>query len=242
MRFCLIVLMVILTSCRTAAPSATMIPTSTAVPSALTGRVTILTPPQGAVVYSEVLNISGIVSGLPGDTFMLTLAGPDDETIARAVIHAADEEWRIELPHSYIGEPVEASLIARPADPLVSEIYAQQTIALAGLSYRPEGMFGSITFPVEGSTAGGETLLITGSASGVPEGALTVDLIAEDGQTVTRTYAATVNPYLIDDMPWSAELGTQGYTGPAAIQISAQNDNTIIPLAQIQIMIDTAAG
>ncbi len=242
MRFCLIVLTVILASCRTAAPSATISPTSTAAPLTLTGSVEIHTPPQGAVIYSEVLSISGTGSSLPGDGFLLTLVGPDDEEIARALIPEAEGEWQIELPHSYTGEPIEASLIARPADPLVSGIYSQQTIALAGLSYRPEGIFGSITFPAEGSTVGGETLLVTGSASGVPEGALAVDLIADDGRLVTTMLAATVNPYLIDDMPWSAELGTQGYTGPASIQISAPYDNTVLPLSQIQIMIDTAAG
>jgi hypothetical protein len=61
---------------------------------------------------------------------------------------------------------------------------------------------------------------------------------------VARTDADTSNPYLIDDMPWAAELATNSYIGPATIRLGAFNeaDSTVTPLKAIRVEVDTAAG
>lgn len=237
----MLTVMTLLVACR---PAAVLpIPTTTeATAQPLTGSVEIITPFVGAVIYSELIALSGVATGLPENAFALTLTGPDGEHLAGATVSAASKTWSLELAHTYTGEPIEVTISAQPID--LHGVYTQRTIALAGLSYRPEGMFGSITLPTDGSTIGGEFLLITGTASGVPEYALTIDLIADDGRVVARTYAQTANPYVIDDMPWTAELGINGHFGPATIQLGAQNEaeNTVTPLDSIQIQIETAAG
>ncbi len=241
----LLIVIALLTACRSAAaPTAPAAVTLELSPAALTGSIEIQTPQQGSVIYSELITVSGIAADLPGDAFALTLTGPDGEHLTGATLRGASGSWHIELAHTYTGEPLEITVTAHPLDPTVTGEYAQQTIALAGLNYRPQGIFGSFNLPVDGSTVGGEFLLVTGMASGVPAHALTVDLIAEDGQIISRTAAFTTNPYLIDDMPFTAELALQNHIGPATIQLGALNttDNTITALDSVGVNIDTAAG
>lgn len=238
-----IIMMALLVACRPAAAppdAATLEPTQ--VP--LSGSIAITTPAEGAVIYAELITLAGTASDLPENAFNLVLTGPDGERIAGTTVRDASPSWHIELMHTYTGEPIEVTISAHPLDLTSTGAYARRTIALAGHSYRPEGISGGITLPADGSTVGGEFLLITGTASGVPEYALTIDLIAEDGRLVSRTYAQTSNPYLLDDMPWRAELGINGHYGSATIQFGAQNaaDNTVTPLDNIQVQIETAAG
>lgn len=238
-----LIVMALLVACRPAVttPAAVTLE-STAVP--LSGSVEIMTPLEGSVIYSELIALSGIASDLPGDSFVLNLTGPDGEHIAGTTLRSGSGSWNIELAHTYSGELLEVTISARPLDPTATTTYTQRTIALAGLNYRPEGMFGSITLPADNSTVGGEFLLVTGTASGVPGHALTIDLIAEDGRVIARTHAQTANPYRIDDMPWTAELPTNGHIGPATIQLGTldEADNTVTPLGSIRVNIDTAAG
>lgn len=238
-----LIVMALLVACRpaTVLPTPT-IPEATAQP--LTGSIEIITPFEGAVIYSELIALSGVAAGLPENAFALTLTGPDGEQITTATVRPTSETWSVELAHTYAGEPIEVTISAHPLVPTAARNYTQRTVALAGLDYRPDGAFGSITRPMADSTVGGEFLLINGTASGVPTYALTIDLIADDGRVVSRTYAQTSNPYLIDDMPWTAELGINGHFGPAIIQLGAQNEaeNTVMPLDSIQVQIETAAG
>jgi hypothetical protein len=209
-----------------------------------TGSVEINTPAEGAVIYSEVIALTGTAANLPEDAFALTLTGPDGELIASAAVRGASGSWGIELTHTYNSEPIDVTINAHSLDSSIAGVYAQRSIALAGLSYRPEGMFASIDLPANDSIVGGEFLLVTGTASGVPGYALTIDLIADDGRVIARTYASTANPYLIDDMPWTAELATHNHVGPATIQCGALNEaeNTVVLLDSIHINMDTAAG
>ena len=236
-----LIVMALLVACRPAVVTPitlTIEPTG----AALIGSVEIMTPLEGSVIYSELIALSGVASDLPGDVFALTLTGPDGEHIAGTTVRGASGSWSIELAHTYTGEPLEVTISARPFDTTVTGEYTQRTIALAGLSYRPEGIFGSITLPTDDSTVGGEFLLVTGTASGVAGNDLTIDLIADDGRVIARTYPQTANPYLIDNMPFTAELPTNGHIGPATIQLGALDENTFLPLGSIRVNIDTAAG
>jgi hypothetical protein len=239
-----LIVMALLTACRPAVvtPNAAVTLEPTAAP--LAGSVEMMTPLEGSIIYSELITLSGVAAGLPDDSFRLMLTGPDGEQIAGATVRGASGAWSIELAHSYTGDPIEVAISAQPLDPFIAGEYTQRTIALAGLSFRPEGIFGSITLPADPSTVGGEFLLLTGTASGVPGHALTIDLLADDGSVITRTYASTANPYRIDDMPFTAELATNNHIGPATIQLGAfdEAENTVTPLDSIRVNIDTAAG
>lgn len=234
MRFYPVIIIALLTACQSAAST----PAPASVTPTRTGSIEINAPPEGAVLYSEVIAIRGTVADLPDDAFLLLLTGPDGSTIASAQVRNASTHWQVELPHSYIGEPIEVTIAASPLDPTLPVEYALRTVALAGLSYRPAGAFGSITFPTDGSSVGGESLLIRGTASGVPDNRLSISLIAEDATLLDSQSISIDNPYMIDDVPWSAEVNTNDYTGPARLEAVAGTDL----IAAISVSIGTAAG
>jgi hypothetical protein len=243
MRLCFaLIALALVTACRPEVLSPT--PTTNTSASPLSGNVTIITPAEGSMIYSEILYLSGTANGVPGDRITLIVTGPDGETLAQADTTIKAGQWQVELPHRYNGEPTEVTIRVLPARTSSDTDYTNRIIALADLRYRPDGLFGTITTPVNNSAGGGELLRITGTASGMRADTLSVDLIADEGHIVTRTYASTTNPYRVDVMPFVAELATQNYTGRATIQLGVQNDtdNTVIPLDTISVLIDTAAG
>lgn len=245
MRIDLSAMIFIFTAFAACTPASVPPPASTATPAPmLAGSVQLHNPPQGAVIYAEVMLLQGEATDLPEDQLRLVLTGPEGEIIAGATVQVTAGTWQTLLIHHYNGEPIEVTLSVYPADPAAATPYIQQPIVLAGLRYRPEGASGSILFPAEGDTVGGQMLLVTGTASGVPEHTLTIDLLNEDGQMLTRTYASTTNPYLIDEMPWRAELATHDHIGPATLRLGMldEAENTVFLLDAIDIIIDTAAG
>lgn len=223
----------LLAACRPAAPVATATPTTPE----LIGEVVILSPPAGALIYAEVMRISGTATNVPGDQFELALVGPDETNIADSVIQLDGESWQIELPHHYTAEPIEVTLTARPLDPSINSAYDLVTIALAGLDYRPPGTFGAITLPPDGSAVGGDQIQVAGTASGLPDNQLTLTLLAADGTVIDSQTIIIDNPYRINDLPWRAEISTNGYMGAASLQVSGQQ-----VIAEINLTIDTTAG
>ncbi|MBZ0300021.1 MAG: hypothetical protein K8J31_09785 [Anaerolineae bacterium] len=240
MRACLVLMLLIFTACRPAAPA----PTATPQALLLTEQVNILTPPAGAVIYSELIMISGTGVDLPGDAFALSLIDPDGKVISSTIVRGAAGPWSFELRQDYTGEPLEVTITARPLESGVGGDYAQRTIALAGLEYRPAGSFGRIDQPADESTVGGEILQVNGISSGIESDQILLQLTADNDQEISRQVIAAGNPYRLDEMPWAAEISTERYTGPATLQIKPYNplDEGSITLASVRIMIDAAAG
>lgn len=215
----------------TVAPS----PTAT-----VTGSVTIETPHEGTVIYSEVIYISGTAANVSDNQFDLVLIGPDEAVIASSTVQVSDGgTWEIELPHTYNDTPAEVIMTARARVAGINGDYDAVTIGLAGLDYRPEDTFASVTFPPEGSTAGGEQFPVSGMVSGLTDQQLTVSLLAADGTALDSQTITIDHPYPLDDVPWTGELATAGYTGDATLQISTSDQQT---LDSINIRIETTAG
>ena len=234
MRILFVIVGLIATACQPTVPLATITPTLPA----LTGEVVIRTPPEGALLYAEVIHISGSAAGVPNNQFELTLTGPDTQSIASSTIRLAGDSWRIEMPHRYMGEPIEVTIAARPVDASISSAYDLVTIAIAGLEYRPAGAFGAITFPEDGMSTGGDQIPVAGTASGIINNQLTLTLLSAGGTTVDSQAISLDNAFLIDEMPWSAAVSTNSYTGEAMLQL--ESEEQIIAISRLRI--HNAAG
>lgn len=227
MRRIILAILFFTAACSPTTISSTLTPT---IP-ALEGNVDILYPEDGAVIYSEVMTISGTATT---SDFTLKLIGPDEQVIAQAAGQAGD--WKIELVHGYSGEPIEVNILAVPIDAKTGIDYDIATILLANIDSRPEGIFASITSPAEGDTVGGEMIQVGGMASGLQT--LSIALIGADGATIDSGNITLYNPYVIDNMPWTAEIATNGHTGGMEIRISS-GDNI---LNSVNVNVTTEAG
>lgn len=234
-------LLLLAAACGPGQPEATPTPTAPA----LTGSVAILLPASGAIIYSEVLNVSGTANSLPNNQFTLQLENIDGDTVNQSVITVAENgNWEVELTHGYSGEPSEFTILALPTNGATSDDYDAASVVIAGNSYRPEGTFGSIISPADGSTIGGDSVEVTGTASGLFENEFVLALVDSNGNEVSRQNVTVYNPNFIDDMPWTAELATAGYLGSATIRafaISAR-DGSEIPLDSVSVTVSDAAG
>jgi hypothetical protein len=212
----------------------------------LIGSVTINYPQDGTTVYAEMIYIQGTAEGLPNNTFTMEVVSVDDTIIARVTTTVTDGNWIVELPHQYTGEPVEVTIYAIPTDGDVATDASYDTamIILAGNSYRPEGVFGSITSPVAGGAVGGESIQITGTASGLFENALTLGLYGADGAEISRTFITVMNPYFVDAALWSAELPTNGYVGAGELRASytQASDGKEVVIATVPVTVAQEAG
>ena len=208
----------------------------------LIGDVSIVHPAEGSIIYSELLWVDGETSDWQGETFNLQLLDLDDNLIAQAKIQPeSDGTWQVTLEHGYQGEPIEATLV------IVSnteQILASRSVVIAGMAYRPEGVFGSITLPISGSTLGGDSFTVQGTASGVFENSFVVALETPDGEVIDQEVVTAFNPFYVDEMPWEAELETKGYIGIATIRAYAiaPSDGREAPLGSVNITITDAAG
>ncbi len=212
----------------------------------ITGSVDIVYPQDGSVIYAEQLFLSGTASDIGEDTFSLELIGPDGSIVGRYPVQTSAGEWQIEIPHGYRGEPIEVNIFAVPeAGNIPSEMeYDVVTIVLAGQTYRPEGVFGSIMSPRDGDTVGGDTFEVSGTVSGVFENTFTLALYDAEGNVIDRKAVTVVNPYFTDEVPWSDALATNGYTGSAKIRAlyNSPADGSETVLADAQVVVQEPAG
>ncbi len=217
MRHIILAFLLFASACSPAMP----LPTMTPAVATLEGNVDILYPQDSSVIYSEALTISGTATTAD---FALKMIGPDEKIIAQTTVQAQSSDWKVELVHGYSGEPIEVNILAVPIDAASDLDYDIATILIAPLDSRPEGLFGSITMPSEDDSVGGEAIQVSGTASGLPENLLSIALISSDSAIIDSRDITVYNPYGIDDMPWTAELATNGYIGTAEIRItSAEN-------------------
>lgn len=194
--------------------------------------VEIIHPPDSTIVYAETLYVSGTVAEAP-QQFMLELVNTDSQVIFQTVINAQTENWEAELVHGYVGVPDEILLRAIPEapptaqnTPQVSIAYDTATILLSDISNRPEGIIGIITLPPNGTQTGGDTLLITGRASGVPDNTFLLELVGDGDEIIDSREVTLTNPYLVDEIPWEFALATNNYTGQATIRMVTTGEET----------------
>jgi hypothetical protein len=198
-------------------------------------------PQDGTVIYSEQVSLSGTSAGV--GQFRIELVNPDNKVIAgETVTPGADGKWSLQLKHGYTGEPTEITVAARPANG--GDDYDERTIALAGAQYRPQGTFGTILEPGEGGSAGGDQIPVSGTASGVFENTLTVEL-SGGGKVISQQNVTLVNPGMVDEVPWTVSLSTSGYTGPAQLlaYTTSAKDGSRVVLGEVKnFTITTDAG
>ncbi len=205
-------------------------------------------PPQGMTVYAELLYAAG-TSDRPNTRFTLLLLLPDDTVLMQAsVLTDADGAWSLELVHGYSGEPAELTLVARPQqDPLSATPpapYASTTVLIADSRYRPAGTFAGLTFPAPGAEVGGETIPVSGAASGLPNNSLTIALIGADGSEITRQTVIVETRYPLDVVPFTADLPLAGYAGAATVRLLLVDPQTAAEtiLAAAAVTIGGSAG
>lgn len=208
----------------------------------LSGAVDIEFPPDGAVIFAETLHLAGTSDGV--ETFVIQLVDVNEAVIAESTITPdSDGRWRTEVVHGYTGEPTEVNIMALPADDDTRD-YDIATIVLTDISNRPQGVFGAIFSPFDGATVGGDTIEVTGTASGLFEGTMQLELTDEDGIVISTMVVTVFNPNLIDEIPWTADLPTSGYQGEATIRAYSVDmaDGSEDLIGQVTITITDAAG
>lgn len=210
----------------------------------LTGEVRIAYPQSQARIYAEVLFLAGTARSVPDGRFGLRLVGPDENIIARTVVETrADGGWQIEMLHGYSGDPAEVVIEAVPLDGRNDVLYSAVEILMAGIQHRPEGLSGGISAPGPGETVGGEVIAVRGGFSGVPGNVFWLALVDADGATVDEREIVFHNPYVVDVMPWFAELSPKGYRGPAALRAFVRDANGSIRLLDtVEIVLIQEAG
>lgn len=209
-----VVLIVLLNACRPTQSPTQMAVTTAALPQ---GTVRIDDPAPGSVIYSEVVHISGTASGLPDERFVLVLTAPADQELARMTVLASEGQWQLDLLHGYNGVPSEVTVAAYPTESDSALPYDERIVAMAGLEYRPEGHYARLF--QDQTTIGGDTMPIGGTASGLGDNQLTLRLLTPDGDLISEASISIHDPYGLNEIPWTADLGRNDYSGPALLEL-----------------------
>ncbi|PJF20964.1 MAG: hypothetical protein CUN56_13500 [Phototrophicales bacterium] len=214
-------------------------PTHTAPP--FSAQVNITSPRNGTIIYAENLIISGTISDSP-QAFMVQIVTPDNVEIARTTVDAQPSSWSIEIPTPRTDEPLEAEIRLIPTNG-DSGVYDRVSVLLDDQANRPEGIYGSVTLPRVGMEMGGDTILVEGRVSGVES--VTVQLMGDSTTNIISSVIVDVgNPYLLNDVPWQAEIPTHGYMGSGVVMVffTSPTDDTDPLVETIPIVITQAAG
>jgi hypothetical protein len=212
-------------------------PTPTPVP----GSVTFRFPQSGAFIYAPTLYFAGQAENLPGNQFHLTAVTASDENIVDTMITVENGQWTYEIPNPHTGDPIEVSINAMTTGGVELD---SESIVLATEAQRPEGVFGTIISPIEGETVGGESIPVSGTASGLFEGTMNLGLETPEGEEVSGIVITVENPGMMDEVPWQADLATNNYRGPAVLRAyyHSAKDGSVVTLATVQITVAEAAG
>jgi hypothetical protein len=238
--FLLLLLVFALAGCTGGSPAA---PTPTPPPSTSTGVVTITQPQSGAIIYGPTVYLAGTAENVPGNRFRLTAMTADDQPLFDTSIIVENGQWSYEAPNTRTGDPVELTISALP-DKASGPDLDIVSIMLSNESQRPEGVFGSFTSPFDGDTVGGEVIPISGTASGLFEGNLNIGLEQPDGTVISGIVITVMNPGIMDEVPWQADMPTNGYRGPAVLRAyyHSAKDGSVVTLSTLSITVADAAG
>lgn len=240
----LTVLMLFLSACSTGdAPQGQVqvVPTS----ETLQGAVDITFPMSGSIIYAETIILQGTASDIPEEGFQIQLITPDDSIISEATIQPDDDgNWFVEIVHEYTGDPSEVTIIAKPSASGSTFDYDIESILLAILDNRPDGVFGSIISPTEGTVIGGDFMLVSGRASGLFENMFSLILENTEGEVITEIGVSLNNPNFIDDMHWEAELPRNDFIGNSVIRIVYQDmeSGEMVEMDAVTVVVSAVAG
>lgn len=208
-------------------------------PQGKTGQITLVSPPDGAIIYSSTLTISGEAKGLNSGGFVITVTGTDGSILTRKVAPERDAEFEYELLHGYTGEPTAAILSLTAADAPDDPPYVSVNLTLASLEHRPEGSYVDILTPSLGDEIGGDVILVQGRASGLATPTFTVELVGSDSIVVDAVEVVLPPGYVADDLPWNVALSPGTTTGSAIIRVV---DSDGAQLSVVPVVLSSAAG
>jgi hypothetical protein len=194
--------------------------------------ITLAHPPDGAILYAESLVVQGTLQG-SSQRFDVEIIGLDGATLAAATVDAQPGSWSVEIPHNYGGDPIEATVQIMPQ--VGTAPFDTATVLLRPLAERPPGISGSVLSPPAEATVGGDAIPVIGRASGVQ--GVTVALLDEIGTPISEVILPLTNPYRVDDLPWQADLPTEGYTGRGTIVVTIGEEALRVP-----VIVTDAAG
>ncbi|MBK9124507.1 MAG: hypothetical protein IPM16_15515 [Chloroflexi bacterium] len=208
-------------------------------PQGKTGAVTLVSPPNGTVIYSSVVTVAGDAQGVNSGGLIVTVAVADGVVLTQQAVDARDGGFEIELVHPYAGPPTEATVSITAADAPDDPPYATASVTLASIEHRPEGTYIDVAVPQPGDEVGGDEIGVQGRASGLSERTFSVVLVGDDGAEIDRAEVTLPPSYLADELPWQAALTPGGATGSVLVQIiTAQGD----VLHTIPVILSGAAG
>ncbi len=209
------------------APTAQTIGTPGALPTTASGEsATISSPANGATVGGSPLYVSGVVSNLSTDQFMLQVFDANGQSITPAQTitlsnpnHVADVPWSASVLVSGYTGAAQIRISAQTASGETAVIGAVSVnIVPATANANPAPSSGSsITSPTNGSAVSGSPITVTGTAGGIPENQFTLLLLNASG-TVLNSQLITLTGADQYTVPWSASLGTSGYHGSVEIR------------------------
>jgi hypothetical protein len=233
-----LLLLLLLAGCLPAA-----VPTLTPLPVPV-GEVRFLTPQTGAILYAPQVFITGSAQALPAAGFRLHVVTAEDVTLYDDLVQPQAGAWAVTLANPVTDTPVEITLTALPAAPGIVGDYDVVSVVLSAVALRPPGVFGLLLSPLEGETTGGDVLPVAGTISGLDEGSLTLLLEQPDGTPITQQGVTVTNPGLVDEVPWFAEIATQGYRGPAVLRVlaTAADGSDPVLLDALTLTLAEAAG
>jgi hypothetical protein len=211
----------------------------TPTPDPLAGTVNLTTPPDGAVIYASALYIAGTLADVPSKTLLVRLRTTEAQTIAEVRVDAVQGEWSTEIVHGYTGPPTPVVVEVLPFEVQSAEPFASSQILFAALEDRPEGMFVTLLTPEDGREVGGDEILVSGTASGIPERTFTVTLTNSNGQILDTQTVTLSGRYEIDEYPWETTLQTQDYEGNAVINVTTPDGEQLVA---ISVIMTSAAG
>lgn len=228
-----------------------------AVPTSPTGeRAVITNPANGAAVQIGVLQISGVVVGLPRDEFDLILTDGSGRVLNSQRITLQNPNAVAEVPWSasmttgsYTGTArveviatnqlsqqltlarVNFNLSSSTGNGTLGSLPASSGVGVGGRSSSPVASFSS---PAPNATVSG-SIQVSGAAGGIPDNQFVVVLVAPDERVLNTQLVTLTNDDYTSVVPWSLALGTGGYRGPAEIRAFATVNGAQQELARLPV-------
>lgn len=210
--------------------------TATSYPTA--GEVVVISPSAGDILYAELIYISGDIQTAP-QTLRAQLRDIDDNILITAPIMTQFGNWSVEIPRPhYMGETTIE--IVSAIDPTV--IHERIPVFLGDSANRPKGTFGSLITPSDGDQIGGDTILVSGRASGVVDNK--IQLILQSGDGTIAIHEVILNhPYAMDDVLWKTDLPLAGLSGSVTLTAYFTSPDAPDPIfSRVTLVITQVAG
>lgn len=230
----------------------TVIPTPGPIATSPTGETAIISsPPNGGVVANGVLQVSGVVIGLPRDEFTLVLVAPDGRVLNSQHItlqnpnNVAEVPWSAAMTTGPYTGPAQIRVLgqnAQGAELLLAQVNIALGASASGAAVAPpassgrsETPQGSITSPASGAVVSGSAIQVTGTVGGIQSNQFLLALVTADGTVINSQLVTLSNDNYTQIVPWAAALGTNDYRGAAEIRALTAGGASQTTFATVQI-------